>query len=285
MDRQDWSEALAAQDGGPPMPAYSVTHIHVPAGVRSEGDRIVYRDWLGLPPAQRSKVAPTWEMLRDFSRLGADLDGDAIGDFAARWGPLRTCACGDGIHPGCRPLALPGTEPNAWPLSGTYYERTATWRGLAWEVAALLNIHAAISCDERPDPVDVGLLDASLDFALPSFLRGSEDARRSTFALAINCFVMKAGVRPQLSHDGNTGLGFDGLLGALGAQLLSTVGTPLVFCSGCGERIKQPSRKRRKGLRAWCAEPACRAAASKARVARWRLRNGADRVNKRVGGR
>jgi hypothetical protein len=239
--------------GGAPVPPFVTFKLSRPAETRLTGDRISYRDKVGGRGPE--SVTPTRQMLGQFLRLAADADDSRIERFAKTWGPLGLCPHGASWL-SC--LRCRGPHPNV------YSEPVATWRQLAREADALLRIGASLQSARLED--SRGSLDrVKSKYAAVSggmweklYSRATLAEQRGVFALQVCWWLRRADTIPWVTW-GDTkqsGLGFLGVFGAVGAQLFEVLAAPFALCAGCGRRFR-PRRLQTTGKRAWC--DSCRA--------------------------
>lgn len=237
------------------VPPHAAFHLLRPAEVRLDppGSRLIFRDQVGQ--REPDEVKPTRKMLDQFLTLASDRDGSRIRSFACNWGPLGVCKHDRSL------LACFCTTPRMMPGEDRgYWEPIATWRDLAIEMGAILRVGTALQANGKARLVDTQ--------AFPEPERGlyaeamTADEEHVIFSTQVTGWLIRAGTRPWFTWYGGEqvfGLGYNGVFGAVGAQLLALLGSPTAICAACGN-LFTPSRQPVAGKRTWCGEPRCRLA-------------------------
>lgn len=252
--------------GGALVPPLTAFHLTRPWSIRVAGDRLVFRNRMNPSDPGAVEVAPSRRVLEEFLELANDKDGRGVERFAKAWGPLGVCrhdrsllSCGQCREPRLMPDLSAGRLFAHW-------EPLETWRRLAREVGAFVHMAYSLQKGQSVRAADAEVFGSQLR----GFYLGSTVAEQQRlFAVEISVWLSRAGTRPWFTwNDGKQirGLGFDGVFGAVGAQLFALLGTPFAVCASCGD-LFELERQPRAGSRSWCLKHKCQLARG-AQVAR-----------------
>jgi hypothetical protein len=275
----EWETTALVDEHGDLVPPHASTRLRPPASAWVEGGRLFYTEAEDTSKA----TTPSRRMLEEFMGLGQDAVGTKILRFAQRWGVLGICPHDFSLmfHLRCTARRARAKLPSAAP-GLAYWEPLETWRRIAALVRALMNMASRLERGELVHAADAALLDPGVRRLFEREI--TLEQQRKLFALEVSTWLMGAGTRPCLSWEKARCVGalaYDGVLGAIGAQLYATLGRPLVPCSGCGAWIR-PDRMSSSGGATWCEK--CRGGEREAAIARaYRIRKETARKLKREG--
>lgn len=213
--------------------------LRIPGRIRVARDRVIYR-WTNHPRSRATGL----RLLEEFARL-RDASDARILRFAETWGVLNVCRHNVPLarHGTCRPSAIKGGES---------CEPLWLWRDLAEEVASVLGLRASLEGGRKPAQGDLGIFVPRL---AAEYVAGTRSERWRLLVSEVDFLLLRGGVRPVLAWTGESiqaSLGFDGVYGAVAAQLFTVVtGSGLAFCSKCGEPFV-PRRSPTSGKRVYC---------------------------------
>jgi hypothetical protein len=227
----------------------------------------------------------------------AECSGQAILDYARRWGVLEICCHdlprahrGEDFETRCSPLRH--ENPDEW----LYVEPLATWRSLAARVRAIVNLAAGLRFGNlgkheewlvalAPDAYRPWLIDRSQ-------LGPDGVGNPLLLADAVQELLVIGDVRPSFSWRGERGYGIeiggvgDPRLTGYGPSLFGTIATQLAFtlsrsdglaiCSGCGRAFSASESRAKPGSNRYCGSCRANGVDARDRAKRYRQRQRAN---------
>jgi len=264
IDRINWERAVLTNERGTLGKVITLEKVRVPSRIEVHGEYLVWND------ADYSEVTVGDNLLDDFVKLAdTDSSSEKIAAFARRHGVLGVCghyADESLLPPPYQFDASPQLKLDCPPFDSEavfHWEPLETWRHLAREALALINISAQL-LQGMPAKTEDWLF--AFDWYEDIFLEESEtfgdvDGDKMVLVGHVNAWVKAAGVFPILSFQAKKG--FDVALASEHGFLLGPLAMNLMFavsrtdgpakCSSCGE-LYAPDRRPKAKQRNYCSK-------------------------------